>query len=68
MKQLVQIKSKLLSGRSRNAVHPYPKPEWVLPEFVLPSCARPVNLVAEDENRAVGQLLIRQQRVQFNLQ
>jgi hypothetical protein len=38
-----------------------------LPKFILSSSAGPVNLVAEDENRTVGQLLISQQRVQLNL-
>jgi len=38
-----------------------------LPEFVLAGCARPVNLVAEDEDGTAGQLLIRQQGVQLNL-
>ena len=38
-----------------------------LPELVLPGGARPVDLVAEDEDGAVGQLLVSQQRLQLVL-
>ena len=38
-----------------------------VPELILPSCSRPVNLVPQDDNRTVRQLFICQKRIQLNL-